>query len=104
MPAIAKNRNSICQYQRFLERVRNEDDRNAATLQIAHEVEEILLFFRRKGCRGLVEDYDFGLVQDGACYLDHLLLGGAEKSDGRGRSDVEIERLQELLGGDVNSS
>jgi hypothetical protein len=47
MPAIAKDRNSICQYQRFLERLRNKYDRNAATLQIAHEVEEILLFFRR---------------------------------------------------------
>ncbi len=44
------------------------------------------------------------LVQDRARDLDHLLLGGAEPADGRGRRDVEIERLQELLRGDVDAA
>ncbi len=104
MLAVAQDGNSIGQYQGFLERVGNEHDRHTAALQVAHEVEEILLFFRRQRGGGFVEDDDLGFVQDGAGYFDHLLLGGAEKSDRRCRRDVEIERLQELLGGDVDAA
>ena len=57
---------------------------------------------RRRG--RLVEDDDLGLVQHRARDLDHLLLGGAERADGRGRGDVEIQRLQELLRGDVDAA
>jgi hypothetical protein len=104
MPAVAQDRDPVRQYQRFLQRVRNKHDRHAATLEVAHEVEEILFLLRRQRRRGLVEDDDLGLVQDGARDFDHLLLGGAEQADGRGRRDVEIQRLQELLGGDVDAA
>ena len=46
----------------------------------------------------------FASMQDGAGDLDHLLLGGAEQPDRGGRGDVEIQRLQELLGGDVDAA
>ena len=36
--------------------------------------------------------------------LHHLLLAGAEARDQRGRIDVEIQRLQELLAGDVDAA
>ena len=39
-----------------------------------------------------------GVVVDGAGDLDHLLLGRAERLDHRGRVDLEVQRLQELLG------
>jgi hypothetical protein len=84
--------------------VRNEDDRNAATLQIAHEIEEIFLLFGGQTRGGFVEDDDLGLMQHRARDFDHLLLGSAEHSDRRRRRHVEIERLQELLRGDVDAA
>src|SRR6202051_2951278 len=103
MLAVAKDRNSIRQDQRFLERVRNEHDRHAAALEVADQIEEVLLFLRRQRGGGLVEDDDLCLMQDGARDLDHLFLGGAEKADRCRRGDVKIERLKKLLSGDVDA-
>ena len=52
----------------------------------------------------LVEDDHLGLVENGARDLDHLLLGGAEQAHGRRRRHVEIQRLQELLRGDIDAA
>ena len=104
MLAVAQDRDAIGQDQRFLERVRDEHDRHAAALEVAHEVEEIFLLFRRQRGGRLVEDDDLCLMQHRARDFDHLLLGGAEQPDRRGRRDVEIQRLQELLGGDVDAA
>ena len=89
---------------RLFERVRDEDDGDAAPLEIAHEIEEIFLLLGRQGRGGLVENDDLGAVQHRAGDFHHLLLGGAERADDRRRRDVEIERLQELLRGDVDAA
>ena len=101
---VAQNGDAVGQQQRLLERVRDEHDRDAAPLEVAHEIEEVLLLFRRQRRRRLVEDDHLGLVEHGARDFDHLLLGRAERADGRGRGDVEIQRLQELLRGDVDAA
>ena len=46
----------------------------------------------------------FALMQHRARDFDHLFLRGAEQSDRRRRRHVEIERLQELLRGDVDAA
>ena len=64
-----------------------------------------MVFFFRGQRRGrLVEDDDARLVVHGAGDLDHLLLRRAELRDVHGRIDAEIQRLQELLGGDVDAA
>ena len=62
------------------------------------------LLLGRQRRRRLVEDDDLGLVVDGAGDLDHLALGGAERRDDGGGVDGEVERLQKLLGGDVDAA
>jgi hypothetical protein len=84
--------------------MRDKYYRGAARFQIEDEIEEILLLLGSEARRRFVEDDDLGLVQDGARDLHHLLLGGAEQTDGRSRVDVELQRLQELLGGDVDAA
>ena len=72
--------------------------------QVEDQIEEVLLLLGRQARGRLVEDDDLGVVQHRARDLHHLLLGGAEQADGRGRVDVELQRLQELLRGDVDAA
>ena len=104
MLAVAQHRDPVGEQQGLLDRVRDEDDRDPALLQRAHEVEEVVLLLGGQRRRRLVENDDLRLMQHRARDLDHLLLGGAEQPDGRGRRHVEIQRLQELLGGDVDAA
>ena len=73
-------------------------------LQPLDQREELLLLLGRQGRGRLVEDDDLGVVLHRPRDLDHLLLAGAEPGDERRRIDVEIERLQELLAGDVDAA
>ena len=102
--AVAHDRDAVGEHQRFFERMRNEDDRHAAFLEVAHEVEEIFLLFGGERRSRLVEDDHLGLIKHGAGDFDHLLLGRAERRDGGGRRHVEVQRLQELLGGDIDAA
>ncbi len=67
-------------------------------------MEEVDDLLRRQTRGRLVENDDARLVVDGARDLDHLLLGGAEQTDRRRRIDMEVERLQQLLGLDVEGA
>ena len=73
-------------------------------LRLAMQVEEVLLLFRRQARGRLVEDDDLGVVQHRARDLDHLLLRGTELADDGGGVDVELQRLHELLRGDVDAA
>ena len=90
--------------QRLLQRMADEDDRDAACLQPADQREEVALLLRRQRRGRLVEDDDLGLVVDGAGDLDHLPLGGAEASRPWPSDRPEIQRLQELLRGDIDAA
>ncbi len=102
--AVAQHRDAVGEHQRFFERMRDEDDRYAALLEIADEIEEVFLLFRSERGGRLVEDDHLGAMKHGARNLDHLLLGRAERADSDGRIDVEVQRLQELLRGDVDAA
>lgn len=104
MPAIAQDGDAVGHLQRFLERVRDEDHRNAPALEVGDQVEEILLLLRRQAGRGLIEDDDPRFVQHRAGNLDHLLLCRAEQADLRCRIDVELQRLHELLRGNIDAA
>ncbi len=62
------------------------------------------LLLRRQGRGRLIENDDLRLVLDGARDLHHLALGGAERRDDGGGIDGEVQRLQELLGGDIDAA
>ena len=53
MLAVAQDGDAVGEQQRLLQRVRDEDDRDAALLQVAHEVEEVLLLLRRQRSRSV---------------------------------------------------
>ena len=102
--AVAQDGDAVGMGQRFFQRMADEDDGHAARLQPPHQREEMPLLLRRQAGGRLVEDDHLGLVMHGAGDLHHLPLGGAQAGDdGRG-IDGEIERLQELLGGDVDAA
>jgi hypothetical protein len=69
--------------------------------EIAHQMEEVHDLLGREAGGRLVEDDDAGFVVDGARDLHHLPLGGAEERHGQAGIDLEIQRLQQLLGLDV---
>ena len=102
--AVTEHGDAVGDLQRFFERVRDIDDRHPLGAQVAHEVEEMDDLLGGEAGRWLVENDDPRLVVDRARDLDHLSLGGAEQRDRRRRVDVEVERLQELLRLDVESS
>ena len=104
MLAVAHHRDAVGDQQRLLQRVADEDDRDAALLQPLDEREELVLLLGRQRRRRLVEDDHLRIVVHRARDLDHLLLAGAEARDHRGRIDVEVQRLQELLAGDVDAA
>ena len=89
--AVAQHGNAVGEHQRLFERMRDEDYRHAALLEIADEVEEVFLLFWSERGRRLVEDDHFGAVEHGARDLDHLLLCRAERSNGRRRGDIEVQ-------------
>ena len=102
--AVAQHGDAVGQDQRLFQRVADEDDGNAALLEVAHEIEEVFPFFRRQGRGRLVEDDHLRIVQHRARDLDHLLLGRAQRADRRGGRNVEVERLQELLRRDIDAA
>ena len=81
--AVAQHGDAIGDLQRFLERVRNENDAGATLPQRVQEMEEMLHLLGRKRSGRLVENEDLGVVPNGADDLDHLPLRGAEVFDQR---------------------
>ena len=102
--AVAQDGDAVGDQQRLLQRVADEDDRDAARLQPPDQREEVPLLLRRQRRRRLVEDDDLGVVVNGAGDLDHLPLGRAQRRDHGGRVDRKVQRLQELLRRDVGAA
>ena len=73
-------------------------------LQPLDQREEMMLLLGRQRRGRLVEDDDLGIVVHGPGDLDHLLLPGSESGDESRRVDMEVQRLQELLAGDVDAA
>ena len=62
-----------------------------------------MIFFGSQRPRRLVENDNLRVVMNGTGNLDHLLLTRAETGYHGSGIDREIERLQELLAGDVDA-
>jgi hypothetical protein len=58
MLAVAQDGDAVGELQRLLQRMRDEDDRDAACLQAADQGEEVVLLLRRQRGGRLVEDDD----------------------------------------------
>src|SRR6185437_4363467 len=82
MFAVAQDRDPVGDRKRFLDGVRNEDDRYAAALEPLDQREEMMFFLRRQRGR-LVEDNDPGFVPHRPDNLHHLLLRRARGGDRR---------------------
>ena len=104
MLAVAHDGDAVGDGERLLQRMADEDDRDAALLQPLDEREELVLLLRRQRRRRLVEDDHLGVVMHRPRDLHHLLLAGAEAGHHRGRVDVEVERLEELLARDIDAA
>ena len=95
--AVAQDRDAVADGVDLLEEVRDEDDADAAGLEVEHELKELfdLLLVQRR--RRLVEDEHLALHIDRAGDGDHLLHGdGAARQLLRGRGG-DAERAEELL-------
>ena len=104
MLAVAQHGNAVGQQQRFFQRMRDKNDRDAARLEVEHQVKEVLLFFGRQAGGGLVKNDDAGVMQHGAGDFHHLLFGRAQEADAGGGVHVKVERLQKLLRRDVDAA
>ena len=75
------------------------DQQNRSPLpKSADRVEQRVLGSSVEGCGWFVEYDHLGIVQYGTRNLDHLFFGRAKRAHGRRWRDIEVERLQELLG------
>ncbi len=101
---VAQDGDAVGDRQRLLERVGDEDDRHAAFPEPFDQREELVLFLGRQRRGRLIKDDHPGVVVDGAGDLHHLFLPRAQRGDQRGRIDMEVQRLQELLPGDVDAA
>jgi hypothetical protein len=77
--AVAQHRDAVRQRQCFLERVADEDDRQALLLEPADQVEKMELLLRGQGRCRLVENEHARVVMHGARDLNQLLFAGAER-------------------------
>ena len=104
MGAVPENGDPIGDFERFLQRVADEDDRNPFLAQPIDQGEEMMLFLRGQGGGRLVEDDDFRLEANRARDFDHLPLGGAKRLDDRRRIDGKVQRLKQLLRLDIGAA
>ena len=92
-PPVAQHGDAVGVAKRLLQRMRDEDHRDAALAQRLHEVEEMLRLLRRQRRRRLVEDDDARVVEHRAGDLDHLPLGRRQRARELRGVDVEVEPL-----------
>jgi len=104
MLAIAQNGDAVGNRQRLFQRVGDEDDRHPIGLEPRDQTEEMVLFLGGEGRGRFVKDDDPRLVVDGTGDFHHLLLRRAQLADEHRGIDVEVQRLQELLGGNVDAA
>ena len=103
MGSVPENGDPIGDFERLLQRVADEDDRNLFLAQTIDQREEIVLLLRSQSGGRLVEYDDLRLETNRSRDLDHLPLGGAERLDDRRRIDGKIQRLKQLLRLDIRS-
>jgi hypothetical protein len=104
MRAIAQNGDAVGDRQRLFQCMADEDDGDAAFTQALDEAEEVMLLFRRECRRRFIKDDDAGTELQRTRDLHHLFLAGAERGDVFLRIDREVERVEQLLGSDVEAA
>jgi hypothetical protein len=83
--AVSENGDPIGDFERFLQRMADEDDGYALLAQPVHQREEMMLFLRGQTGGRLVEDDHFRLETNRPRDFDHLPLGRAEREHNRRR-------------------
>ena len=94
--AAAQHRNAVGDGQHFLQLVGDEDDRDAALRQFAHDAEQIVGFLRRQHRRRLVQDQDVGVAVERLDDLDALLHAHRQIADDGVGIDVQPVLLRQL--------
>jgi hypothetical protein len=104
MPAVAQDRDAIGDFERFFQRVTDEDSRYSILPQPHDQREKMTFFLRRQGSSGLVENDHLRLEAHRARDLHHLPFRSPERLDRRSWIDRKVQRLKELLGVDIGSA
>ena len=96
--AVAHDGDAVADLIDLVEEVRDEDDADAAVLELAHHAEELLDLglVERRG--GLVEDEDLAVHVHGARDGDHLLHGDRAAAELLLGAHGDAEVLQDLVG------
>ena len=91
---VAQHHHPVGDGHDLVDAVRDEDDRHAAFLQAADQVEEPLDLLFRQRSRRLVHDQDVGAERQGLGDLHELLLGNRQLLDRGARVDGDAQVLQ----------
>ena len=102
--AVAQDRDPVGDFERFLQRVTDENDRDPILAQPVDQREQMMLLLRRQGRGRLIENDNLRFETHRARDLDHLPFGGAERLDRGGWIDRKVQRLKELLRVDIGSA
>ena len=104
MLAVAQDRDAVGEEQRFLQRVRDEDDRDAARLRSRTRSKKYFFSSGVSVAVGSSKMMTLASCSTARAISTICFLAAPSRLDDRRRVDVEIERLQELLGGDVDAA
>ena len=94
--ARAKDRDIVAEPQDLVDKVTDEEDRDALLLQRLDDLEEPDGLLPRDRRRRLVHDEHTGAKREGLDDLDRLTLGDSEHLDGQADIDVDPEAGQKL--------
>ena len=95
--AVAQHGDVVADAAELVELVRDVDDRDVVTPQVAHDTEEHVDLVVGQGRGRLVHDQDAHLLQQHARDLDELLLADGQVTDEEVRVDVLTEPAEHLL-------
>ena len=95
--AVAQHRDAVAQLEHFLEAVADVDDRHAAGLEPADQLEQRRRFLARQIGGRLVEDEELGAAPLGARRGDQLLLADRQRRQDDAGRQVEAEIVEQLL-------
>ena len=90
-PSVAQHRHAVADLVDLVEEVRDEQDRDAALLQLADDAEELGDLVEVEARGGLVEHEHPHVGRDRPGDRDELLHGEGVRAEDRGRVDVESE-------------
>ena len=96
VPAVAHHGYAVGNSFQLVHLVRDVDDADAVTLELADDAEEIVDLRVVQRCGRLIHDEHPGFERQGLGDFHHLLLGHGELADQGARIQVQVQALEDL--------